>query len=86
MKTYVHLWYPAELLLEWEMLRIKIVQKIKAHFMFNTFFPENPSVYERDNVKKCDRVMQATDNNIMRNIKDAICRRLAKAKNTDTHL
>ena len=39
MKTFSHLWqYLAELVLDWEMFQIKVVEKIKIHFMFNNFF------------------------------------------------
>jgi hypothetical protein len=32
-KTNVHLWYFAELFLEWEMFYTKIVEKIKTHIL-----------------------------------------------------
>ena len=47
MKTFSHLWkYLAEFFLEWEAFQIKVVQKIKTHFMFSTFFSENRAIYE----------------------------------------
>jgi hypothetical protein len=46
MKTYVHLWYIAEFFLELEMFHINVLEKIKKHFTFNIFFPENRAVYE----------------------------------------
>jgi hypothetical protein len=47
MMTYVHLWqYLAEFFLEWEMFQTKVVEKIKTHFLFSNFFPENLAVYE----------------------------------------
>jgi hypothetical protein len=45
MTTYVHLWlYLAEFFLECEMFRTKVVEKIKTHFMFYNFSPENRAV------------------------------------------
>jgi hypothetical protein len=46
MKTYVHVWYFAQFLLEREMFQTKIVEKIKTHFMHENFFSENNFVYE----------------------------------------
>jgi hypothetical protein len=47
MKTDVRLWwYHAEFFLEWEIFKTKVVEKIKTHFVFKKFFPENPAVYE----------------------------------------
>ena len=38
MKIYVHLWhYFAQFFLEWEIFQIKVVEKIKTHFMYNGF-------------------------------------------------
>ena len=38
MKTNIHFWsYLAQFLLQWEMFQIKVVQKIKTHFVFNNF-------------------------------------------------
>jgi hypothetical protein len=39
MKTYVHLWYIAELFLEWETFQTEVVEKMKkkTHFMFINF-------------------------------------------------
>jgi hypothetical protein len=43
---YVHFWFCLwQLVLKWEMFRIKVVEKIKTHFMFNNFI-ENRVVYE----------------------------------------
>ena len=46
MKTFSHLWqYRAEFFLEWEMFRIKVVEKIKIHILCPIiFFPENEIV------------------------------------------
>jgi hypothetical protein len=40
-----------------------------TRFMFNNFFSENRAVY----VEKSSRARQATDDNIIRRRKDAIC-------------
>jgi hypothetical protein len=41
MKTYSHLWqHLDELLLEWEMIQINVVEKIKLHILCWTFFPK----------------------------------------------
>jgi hypothetical protein len=36
-KTFLRLWYPAELFLKGEMLHMKVVEKIKTHVMFSNF-------------------------------------------------
>ena len=48
MKTYIHLWYLAQFVLEWEILHIKLVKKIKTHILrsITLFLFENPAVYE----------------------------------------
>jgi hypothetical protein len=47
MKTFRHFWrHLAKFFLEWEMFQINVVEKIKTHFMFSDFFPENRAVYE----------------------------------------
>jgi hypothetical protein len=46
MKTFAQLWqYVAELFLEWEIFRMKLVEKIKTHFMLHNFLSENRAVY-----------------------------------------
>jgi hypothetical protein len=47
--SWRRLWqYIAELFVEWEMFRVKVVEKIKTHFMFKHFFPpKNRAFYER---------------------------------------
>jgi len=48
MKTNIHLRsYLAQFFLEREMFEIKVVEKIKTHFMFNNslFSPENRAIY-----------------------------------------
>ena len=49
MKTNIHFWsYPAQFVLEWEMFRTKIVEKIKTHILCSTFllFCFNRVAYE----------------------------------------
>jgi len=63
MKTDVHFWsYLAQLFLEWEMLRIEIIEEIKTQFMLSNFFLENHAVYEImcENVVQPDRPQTAT--------------------------
>jgi len=64
MKTYVHLWkYLAEFFLEWEMLQIKVVEKIKTHTLCSiTFFKKSCCLW--DNVEKCGTVRQANGDTI----------------------
>jgi hypothetical protein len=39
MNTYVYLWYYlAESFLEWDMFQTKVVEKIKTHILWQTFF------------------------------------------------
>jgi len=48
MKTNIRIWpYIPRIFLEWEMFQMKIVEKIKTHFVFsNISFFENRAVYE----------------------------------------
>jgi hypothetical protein len=64
MKTYVHLWYLAELFLEWEMFQTKVVEKIKTHILCSIIFFRK-SCRLRGNVEKYVRARQATDDNII---------------------
>jgi hypothetical protein len=80
MKTYVHLWYLAELFLEWEMFQTQVVEKIKTHFIINKFFPQK-SCRLWHNVEKYGTARQATDENIIRRMRFACW--ITKA--TDTH-
>ena len=41
-----HLWHFTEFFLEWEIFQTNVVEKIKTHFIFNNFFPENRAVYD----------------------------------------
>jgi hypothetical protein len=52
MKAYVHLWYLAELFLEGEMFKTKVVEKTKTHFILNNFSPERRGVYDTMKKKK----------------------------------
>ena len=63
MKTFSYLWqYLAELLLEWEMFQIKVVEKIQTHFMYDkSFLFSRKSFRLRDNVEKYGRVRETTD-------------------------
>jgi replicative DNA helicase len=61
---YTFFIYLSHFFVEWEMLQTKVVEEIKPHFMFNKFFFfENRAVYE--NVEKCGRAGQATDDNMV---------------------
>ena len=48
MKTFLRIWKClAELLLEWEIFQVKVVEKIKTHILCSvTFFPRNRAVCE----------------------------------------
>jgi len=47
MKMYVHLrQYLSEFFSEWQIFRIKAVQKIKTHILFLVTFYENRGLYE----------------------------------------
>jgi hypothetical protein len=62
------------------MFQTKIAEKIKTRFIFNHFFsPENRAPYE--NVKKCGRVGQATDGNVIWRMRFACW----ITKTSDTH-
>ena len=60
MKTYVHLWYFAELFLEWEIFETKAIEKIKTHILYSvTYFWKSCHLW--DNVEKYGKDRQATD-------------------------
>jgi hypothetical protein len=64
MKTDIHFWfYLAELFLEREMFQTKVVEKIKTHFVFSTFFFQK-TCRLWDNVEKCCIAGQAIDANM----------------------
>ena len=63
MKTDVHLWsYLAQFCLDWEMLQIKCVEKIKTRFMLNNVFRQ--LCREWDNAENYGRAGQATEDNM----------------------
>ena len=66
MKTYVGLWwYLAEFFLEWEIFTQKSYRISKTHNLFSGASSEKHAVYEMM-WKKCGRVKEDTDNNIIR--------------------
>ena len=45
--SFTHLWeYLAEFFLEWEMVQVKVVQKVKTHILCSVTFSENRAVCE----------------------------------------
>jgi len=65
MKTDIHfLSYLAQFFVEWEMLKTKVVQKVKTHILCSVtfFFSKNRTVW--DNVEKYCRAEHATDDNM----------------------
>ena len=80
MKTYVHLWYIAELCLEWESFQIKIVEKIKTHILCSITFSRK-SCRLWDNVERYGRAREVADDNIIRRM----CFEYWITKATDTH-
>jgi hypothetical protein len=64
MKKFSHLWeYLVEFCLEWEMFQIKVVEKIKVHFLFSvTFLRKSWSLW--DNEEKCGGVRDAANDNM----------------------
>jgi len=65
MKTYLNLWYLAEVFLEWGMFRTKYVEKINPLFMSKTFFQKSCRLW--DTVVAHDINRQATDESIIYN-------------------
>jgi hypothetical protein len=63
-KIYIHLWYHAEVFLEWEMFQTKDVEKIKTHILCSITFSRK-SCRLWDNVEKSCRAGQATDDNVI---------------------
>ena len=61
MKAFSHLWkYLTELFLEWEILQIEVVEKIKTHVLCSvTFFRKSFLLW--DNVEKCGGAREAAD-------------------------
>ena len=64
MKTDIHFWsYVVQFFLEWEMFQTKVVEKIKTHILCSvTFFRKSYRLW--DNVEKCGRAGQSTDDNM----------------------
>ena len=82
MQTWLHfLSHLAEFFSEWEIFRIKFVEKIKTHILCSSFFSPRKSCRLRDNVEKCGRARQTTDDDIMWRIRFACWR----TKATNTH-
>jgi hypothetical protein len=82
-KTCVHLWYIAQFFLEWEMVQVQVVEKIKTFCVHKIFFPRK-SCRLWDNMEKYWGTRQATDDSVIRRRKDAICMPDGKGKRTDT--
>ena len=74
MNNYVHLWCSQN-----EKYFTQSCTKIKTHILGSITFPENRVVCE--NVEKCDRAMQVTDDSIIRRIRIACW----NTKTTETH-
>jgi hypothetical protein len=65
------------------MFQTKVVEKIQTRILcLITFFPKSCRLW--DNVEKYGGLRQATDDNIIRRRKDAICMPDNEDKNTDT--
>jgi hypothetical protein len=80
-ETYIRLCsYLAELFLKWEIFHRKFVEKFKTHYMFSNIFPRK-SCRLWDNVEKCGRTRQTTDDNIIQRMRFACWVKSA----TDTH-
>jgi len=70
MKTSTYLWlYLAELLLECEIFKTNVVDKIKTYSIFNNLFKN--IVNFLDNVEKYGTARQATDANLIRRMRFA---------------
>jgi hypothetical protein len=62
-RAYIHfLSYPAHFLLEWEIFRTSVIEKIKTHVFYSVTFFENRVVYEKM-WKNIVIAGQATDDN-----------------------
>ena len=67
MKMYVHLWYLAELFVEWEMLQTNVVEKIKTQILCTIPFPRKWCRLW-DNVYKYGGARQATNDNVIQHM------------------
>ena len=83
MNMYASFWqYLAEFLLDWEVFRTEVVEKIKAHISCSiTFFFLRKSCRLGDNVEKYGTARLSTDGDITRRTRCACW--ISKA--TDTH-
>ena len=63
MDTNIHFWSYLAHFLEWEMFRIKVVEKTEAHILCSKAFLENCAIYEIMWKKIC-WAGQATDENM----------------------
>jgi hypothetical protein len=68
MKTNVHLWYLAQVFLEWGMFQTRVVEKLKTRVLCSVIF-FNRAVYE--NVEKYGGASQATDGTVIRQMRIA---------------
>jgi hypothetical protein len=62
----------------------KCCRENKTHILFSEYFFFRKSCRFLDNVKKYGTARQATDDNIIRRRKDAICMPVNQGKNRDT--
>jgi hypothetical protein len=70
MKTYVHLWYIAELCEEWEMFQTKVVEIIKTHITLMSSNVLTVVLFER----KCGKIWQShTGHRWQYNTAHALC-------------
>jgi hypothetical protein len=70
MKKYTNLWqYLTEFFLDWEIFRLKHVQKIKTHMLCVIFFFFQKSCRLWDNVKKYGTGTKATDDDTVRRLR-----------------
>jgi hypothetical protein len=72
MNAYLHVWHLAEFLLEWELFQTNVIRENQnTHFMFNNFFFFRKLCRLWDNVQKCCRAGEATDDHITRRMRFA---------------
>ena len=65
MKTNIHFRsYLAQLFLKWKMFHTKVVEKLETHILFSIFFFFRKLCRLWDNVGKCYRAEEATDENM----------------------
>jgi hypothetical protein len=73
-KNYVHLWqYLAEFFLEWEVFATNIVEKIKTHILCQVIFFLKICHLWDDVKHMVHTTRQATDDNIIRHMRIALC-------------